>query len=62
MRLCQLGRGAATARAGTGGGAQPEQPTICPHARTQVEIAYRPVHSEPLDKEMPYVPPKARTY
>ena len=25
-------------------------------------IKYRPVHSNPLDKEMPQVPPKARVY
>lgn len=25
-------------------------------------IAYRPVHTQPLDKEMAHVPPKARVY
>lgn len=29
---------------------------------TQVDIAYRPVHMQPLDSEMMYIPPKARTY
>mmetsp|Transcript_12289 Transcript_12289/g.44808 ORF Transcript_12289/g.44808 Transcript_12289/m.44808 type:complete len:636 (+) Transcript_12289:149-2056(+) len=28
----------------------------------KVDISYRPVHSQPLDDEMPYVPPKARVY
>jgi len=27
-----------------------------------VTIDYRPVHDQPLDKEMPHVPPKKRTY
>jgi succinate dehydrogenase (ubiquinone) flavoprotein subunit len=26
------------------------------------EISYRPVHSQPLDKDMAHVPPKARVY
>jgi len=28
----------------------------------KVDISYRPVHSQPLDDEMPYVPPMARVY
>ena len=28
----------------------------------KVKIDYRPVHMEPLDSEMEYIPPKARTY
>jgi len=32
-------------------------------ATGKVTLDYRPVHSQPLpDGEMPYVPPKARTY
>lgn len=27
-----------------------------------VTIDYRPVHDQPLDKEMEHVPPKARVY
>lgn len=27
-----------------------------------IKIGYRPVHDKPLDDEMEYVPPKARTY
>lgn len=27
-----------------------------------VKLDYRPVHDQPLDSEMPYVPPKKRTY
>jgi len=28
----------------------------------KVTLDYRPVHSQPLDKEMPHIPPKARVY
>lgn len=28
----------------------------------KVKIDYRPVHEQPLDDEMPYIPPKARVY
>jgi succinate dehydrogenase (ubiquinone) flavoprotein subunit len=31
-------------------------------AKSKVRIDYRPVHSQPLDSEMEYVPPKARVY
>ncbi|KAK9828846.1 hypothetical protein WJX72_002385 [[Myrmecia] bisecta] len=31
-------------------------------SKDKVKIGYRPVHSQPLDNEMPHVPPKARTY
>lgn len=28
----------------------------------KVTIDYRPVHDQPLDNEMPHIPPKKRTY
>ena len=28
----------------------------------KVKIDYRPVHMEPLDSEMEYIPPKVRSY
>ena len=28
----------------------------------KVRIDYRPVHDQPLDKEMEHIPPKARVY
>lgn len=28
----------------------------------KVKLDYRPVHSQPLDKEMPYIEPSARVY
>lgn len=28
----------------------------------KVKIDYRPVHMEPLDKEMEHIPPKVRSY
>jgi len=31
-------------------------------SKDKVKIAYRPVHMQPLDKEMEHVPPKARVY
>lgn len=31
-------------------------------SRPQVKIDYRPVHEKPMTKDMPNVPPKARTY
>jgi len=31
-------------------------------ARSKVDVGYRPVHDQPMDDEMPYVPPKKRTY
>lgn len=31
-------------------------------SKGKVRIDYRPVHMKPLDDEMPYIPPKARTY
>lgn len=31
-------------------------------AQDKVDIKYRPVHMEPLDNEMEYVPPKVRSY
>ena len=30
--------------------------------QAKVKITYRPVHDQPMDKEMEHVPPKARTY
>ena len=31
-------------------------------SRRNIKIDYRPVHMQPLDKEMEHVPPKARVY
>ena len=31
-------------------------------AKNRPVIQYRPVHMQPLDKEMDHVPPKARVY
>jgi hypothetical protein len=33
-----------------------------PRMSVQVKIDYRPVHNHPMTKDMPEVPPKARTY
>ena len=30
--------------------------------KNRPDITYRPVHEQPLDKDMPHVPPKARVY
>jgi succinate dehydrogenase (ubiquinone) flavoprotein subunit len=31
-------------------------------SKEKVKIGYRPVHMQPLDKEMEHIPPKARVY
>lgn len=32
------------------------------YVQTKVKIDYRPVHMQPLDKEMEHIPPKVRSY
>ena len=32
------------------------------YGQGKVRIDYRPVHMQPLDDQMEYIPPKARTY
>ncbi len=36
---------------------------VCfPHVQDKVKIDYRPVHQQPLDKEMKHIPPMVRSY